>query len=115
MTIRAFKCSNGHMTQSDTEVQGWPCPECKAPTFYDWTIPGSGPLDFCAWPGGYPIIYVTKCGEVLCAECAEGARDNPDECDPVEGRDCYYEGPTETCANCGAEIESAYGDPDAEE
>jgi hypothetical protein len=111
MTIRVFFCKNGHATRDDTSVQGWPCPECKEPTYYDWTIPGSGPLDPFAWPGGYQIVYITRCGEVLCADCAEESRDNPGEPDTVDGRDVFYEGPSEFCAGCNCEIESAYGDP----
>ncbi len=63
-----------------------------------------------AWPGGYTVEYITPGGDVLCAGCAKR--------EVLENRgmvysEIYYEGPTEYCADCNAEIESAYGDPDA--
>ena len=33
----------------------------------------------------------------------------------VDGVDIHYEGPPKICDHCGAEIESAYGDPEEEE
>jgi hypothetical protein len=70
-----------------------------------------------AWPGGYPIAYYISehnqlTGDVLCADCAKE--------EVIDNRgsvytDIYYEGPAEYCAGCNREIESAYGDPDAEE
>lgn len=68
-----------------------------------------------SWPGGYPIIYLTKSADVLCAECATkeirawmyGESDDP----PI-AYDAYFEGPSEFCADCNREIESAYGDPE---
>lgn len=69
---------------------------------------------FCdfAWPGLYPVIYTTDDGDVLCGECAKRVfiMDREDVTS-----DIYYEGPTVQCDGCGREIESAYGDPDAEE
>ncbi|TXH13187.1 MAG: hypothetical protein E6R03_11765 [Hyphomicrobiaceae bacterium] len=58
--------------------------------------------------GGYTIGYYTSGGDMLCAECAEDPEND------AEYVDVYYEGPTEFCAGCNKEIESAYGDPDAE-
>jgi hypothetical protein len=65
-----------------------------------------------AWPGGYTVEYVTPAGTVLCADCARS--------EVLDNRgtvyaDIYYEGPAEYCADCNREIESTYGDPDAEE
>ena len=65
----------------------------------------NGKLPAYAWPGGYPIIYITKDGETLCAACASVA-------DDVEGADVFYEGAPEECAECCTTIESAYGDPE---
>lgn len=65
-----------------------------------------------AWPGGFDIEYITRDGDTLCAECAH--REVLDYRGSVYA-EVYYEGATEYCADCGAEIESAYGDPDAEE
>jgi hypothetical protein len=69
----------------------------------DCTLPAFSSL------GGYTIAYYTKDGETLCAECASEP-DNGAECSDV-----YYEGPSEYCAECNKEIESSYGDPDADE
>lgn len=78
---------------------------------------GSLYLPSFAWPGGYPLVYVCRDGEVVCADCAVenivyGEWSHSDD---VLGADVFYEGPPEYCANCNREIESAYGDPDAEE
>lgn len=58
-----------------------------------------------AWPGGYPIIYWCHDSDILCADCAT-------ELGGLSGWMIFYEGPNEYCAECGKEIESAYGDPD---
>ena len=75
-----------------------------------------------AWPGGYPIIYITNDGDVACADCCNGqngAEFRVKDSDAIRGdgwaidaADCYYEGPTIPCCHCGAEIDSAYGDPE---
>ena len=76
-----------------------------------------GTLPAYAWPGGYPVLYLDGHNEVCCAECATKELDTADGCDerdkPVA---CFvhYEGPSEFCAVCNAEVESAYGDPDDE-
>jgi hypothetical protein len=59
--------------------------------------------------GGYTIGYYSDSGDMLCASCAE----DPDN--EVSEIDAYFEGPTVHCDGCNAEIESAYGDPDAED
>ena len=72
-----------------------------------------GKLPAYAWPGGYPIIYLDREDSVLCADCATKSLDDPDEVPqfkPVAAH-VHYEGPSEFCGQCGAEIESAYGDP----
>ena len=65
-----------------------------------------------AWPGGYTVLFTTDDGDVFCGECAEKyfILENEDVT-----ADIYYEGPTVQCDGCGREIESSYGDPDAEE
>lgn len=72
-----------------------------------------------AWPGGYEIHYVTHTGDVLCHKCAN---DNlmqtidPDSHDWfIVGADVHWEGAPLICDHCGREIESEYGDPDAED
>ena len=70
-----------------------------------------------AWPGGYTIIYVTREGDILCADCMNdpGAADLGNDSARVIGVDTYDDGPPDRCANCNAEIESSYGDPDEDE
>lgn len=62
--------------------------------------------------GGYPVIYIDGDGCTLCADCA-----NKDDeySSPTVAADVYYEGPTIQCDGCNCDIESAYGDPEAEE
>ena len=83
-----------------------------------------GRLPSYAWPGGYPIIYVTTDGEVVCPSCANNDGDSlpfvtdpalsesSDGSDVIVAGDVFYEGPDELCCHCGVVIESAYGDPD---
>ena len=71
-----------------------------------------GRLPAWTWPGAYTLIYFTKCGSDLCADCATEALDDPDEFDPVISGDIYWEGPDITCDECSKVIESSYGDPD---
>jgi hypothetical protein len=66
-----------------------------------------------AWPGGYPVVYIDKEGNDLCPNCANTLRH--DEYSPPIAGDVYWEGPVIHCEECNREIESAYGDPDAEE
>jgi hypothetical protein len=76
-----------------------------------------GKLPTYAWPGGYPVYYLAKDNGVLCPQCANDftpERDNDEQLEPVEF-DVHYEGPPIQCDNCYVFIESAYGDPDAEE
>lgn len=82
-----------------------------------------GKLISYAWPGGYPVVYYAKDGEVICPDCANG--ENGSRCQEKLDDDCpdddqwtlvagdiYYEGPPLSCSHCNKEIESAYGDPD---
>ena len=74
----------------------------------------TGKLITWAWPGGYPVLYITEKGDQLCPDCANSDPDN-DPCmkedPPIEGY-IHYEGTPERCDDCGKEINSAYGDPD---
>jgi len=82
----------------------------------------NGKFPAYAWPGGYPIIYVCADGGVLCPDCANGengseaseSSDAPSDW-RMEGTDIHWEGAPELCDHCGAIIESAYGEPDADE
>lgn len=71
----------------------------------------SGQLPAFAWPGGYTMIYISKHGDTLCADCAN----EPDQTDPATDGDVYWEGPSIQCDNCGEIIESSYGDPDSQD
>lgn len=72
-----------------------------------------------AWPGTYQLFYVTKDSGALCPACANKWLDEPDQWDAdqmaPQDYDVYWEGPTIHCDHCDADIESVYGDPDAEE
>ena len=70
-----------------------------------------------AWPGGYPIAYVTGMGEVVCPDCAdeirergeERAEDRPADGDvtwEVGGDDPEVDWPL--CDDCGQRLEVAY-------
>ena len=68
-----------------------------------------------AWPGGYPLFYITleDC-VVLCPTCADK---NDEELDPLAGCDVNWEDPMLWCEGCSQRIESAYaeeGHPDGE-
>lgn len=75
-----------------------------------------------AWPGGYPLLVIMSDGACLCCDCARSefaliaraARDGDRDGWASIGTDIHWEGPPEICAHCGAEIESAYGNPDQE-
>ena len=64
-----------------------------------------------AWPGGYPIVYYLGDGDAICSKCVNDYHSYKQ----VKYGDVYWEGPPEECAECGAEIESAYGDPNDSE
>lgn len=61
------------------------------------------------FPGAYPLYYVTEHGDILCPTCANK------HIDEVTNYDAYMEGEPIVCDDCGAHIESAYGDPEEEE
>lgn len=66
-----------------------------------------GTLPAHAWPGCYPLAYLTESGLTVCATCANG-----DTSDPVTAQFVRWEGPVDWCDDCGCDMESAYGDPD---
>ncbi len=77
-----------------------------------------GKLPVFAWPGGYPLIYLTADGNVLCPACANGehgsdAHEDAEDCQwRLTSVDVYWEGSPLQCDHCNEMIESAYGDPD---
>jgi hypothetical protein len=85
----------------------------------------TGKFPAYAWPGGYPLIYLCADGGILCPACANNANGSEayaGDYVPERGRDwhmigadVYWEGPPMQCDHCNKAIESAYGDPDAEQ
>lgn len=68
--------------------------------------------------GCYPVAYLCADGGTLCPDCANGKNGSEASEDRDAPRDwrlvdsfVHWEGPAEICDHCGAEIESAYGDP----
>lgn len=70
-----------------------------------------GLLPKYAWPGGYPMYYLTEAGLTICGDCAN----DEDTSDPVAAGDIYWEGPPIVCDDRMEVITSAYGDPDADD
>lgn len=72
-----------------------------------------------AWPGGYPMMLVMSDGECLCADCtranyrliSQSTRHNYRDGWQAAQVVIHWEGAPEPCANCNAEIKSAYGNP----
>ena len=66
-----------------------------------------------AWPGGYPLFYITKDGGVLCSKCVNENLELVEGDDPqwrIVAYDINYEDRELYCDNCNEKIESAYGD-----
>lgn len=61
--------------------------------------------------GSHTMIYVEKSGAEVCAKCAA----NTEKQLSLVDYGTYDEGPVIECAECGDDIESSYGDPDAPE
>ena len=58
--------------------------------------------------GCYPLFYITKRCDVLCAECATESLADPD--DPATDCDANWEDPDLFCDGCSKRIESAYAE-----
>lgn len=83
-----------------------------------------------AWPGGYPIYYLTPQGEAMCPTCATGEFDQwcdadwrgpyyvsllsqiDDLYDGPQYADINYEDEHLYCVQCDDRIPSAYGEDD---
>lgn len=71
-----------------------------------------------AWPGGYPKYALMSDGEALCKTCAKdnakiiirAIRDKSHDGWRVDAIDINWEDTDLYCANCGNNIESAYGE-----
>lgn len=66
-----------------------------------------GFLEAYAWPGGYPIVYLDKNDETLCAKCANEAPGTPDDNDLAPVSFFVKEDSEEEvmCADCNQFIE----------
>lgn len=67
----------------------------------------NGTLPSYAWPGGYPIFYVTDQGTILCPEHANVEHEYNDEL--IVAADINYEDDSLYCEH-GERIESAYAE-----
>lgn len=78
----------------------------------------NGQLPAFAWPGGYPLFYLTADNAVLCPDCANGKNgsDASEADEDTQWRlvacNILWEGEPEICEHCNAEIKSAYGIPE---
>lgn len=79
----------------------------------------NGKLQSYAFPGGYPLFYVTADNSVLCPECSNQSdvdyNDRDDKQWNIVAADVNYEDDSLFCDHCSKVIESAYGDPDSED
>lgn len=86
----------------------------------DSTFNSNGELPDFAFPGGYPLFYVTGNSDVLCPDCANESHRNRAEMiadgdeewadAPITDYDINYEDASLFCDNCGRRIEPAYGE-----
>jgi len=85
-----------------------------APNMRELADPKDGTLPAYAWPGGYPMFYVTSRDEVCCTRCANDPAtplsSYGDE--TIVAGDANWENPELYC-ECGDRIESAYAEDDA--
>lgn len=76
-----------------------------------------------AWPGGYPMFYVTTDGEALCPDCLTRDRESAFRSTheklrdgwEIAGGDVNYENPDLYCDQCSKRIESAYAEDEVGE
>jgi hypothetical protein len=75
-----------------------------------------------AWPGGYPMFFITSDGAALCFGCAKkeawriirSIRERQNDGWRVERCDINYEDRDRYCDHCSERIESAYGEDEDE-
>lgn len=73
-----------------------------------------------AWPGGYPMFFITSDGAALSfesvraeyAQCARSTRDKARDGWQIVACDVNWENAELTCEHSGKPIESAYGVPE---
>lgn len=80
---------------------------------FDFKV-GTQPVPELAFPGLYPIYYVTQDGGILCPKCVNAnlglCADSSDSQWYVIASDINYDNDGMQCDNCGCQIESAYGE-----
>lgn len=81
--------------RKEAEIIGKPRSSVKLPAY--------------AWPGGYPIWYLTESNAMLCPGCADEARQDMAEPKVVDW-DINYEDEIFFCYECNGRVESAYGE-----
>lgn len=76
----------------------------------------TGQFQAYAFPGGYPIYYVTADGGILCPKCCDDNRFEIEEAVAgddnqwlIVGNDINYEDDNLYCDHCNKQIEPAYG------
>jgi hypothetical protein len=80
-------------------------------------VDSAGKVQVYAWPGGYPIFYITGDGGALCPQCVE---ENLRLCASDEkqwkviAHEANWEDPSLYCDHCGRRIESAYAEEEEE-
>lgn len=84
------------------------CTVCALPDHIEATR-YNGKLPSFSSVGGYPLLYINARNEGFCAECADKREHK------ITDVDAHMEGQPFTCDDCGAEIESAYGDPESDD
>lgn len=78
-----------------------------------------GSLPSYAWPGGYPLYYVSAEGETFCPACATRFADDvelreQEGVSAIADWDVNWEDAELVCEQCGLLIESAYGERSSE-
>ena len=72
--------------------------------------------DYCVWPGGYPLFYITKDYGILCLKCCNENKELLyDEHDPqwfVIDYEVNWEDENIYCEKWKEKIESAYSEDD---
>jgi hypothetical protein len=68
-----------------------------------------GWLEKWAWPGGYPLYYLSDDGQTFCPDCANQKDAEPE----ISGVDINWEDPELYCDGCSQRIESAYAEEEA--
>jgi hypothetical protein len=82
-----------------------------------------GKANAYAWPGGYPVYFITSDGASLCSACVTKERaqifrsthERAKDGWAIAGVDCNYEDDSLFCEHCSKRIESAYNEPETEE